>query len=631
MIFTMTIPTVTTIPGQHPLRGCRTISRNNGVQPLVLGEAIAADTWVDPNSISDSIRSLTADQRPFHVPMFLDANASWWQNMESLGADLEDYSSRTRRYAMRMRKFQIETFRKQAPRSGYVVSVIRDFRKAAMGLIDYSGQPKWTPNDWSFQRNHSLSLATGVQRGFQPQQGQLTLPVVHSRVATESAEFELRASLTVAGKTWHAASTPMLSPAHGSSEPQSITFTGIPPIESPMPATLIVRAISSDTDTVSPDAANQWSIWLFPQPADRTPFSVRLDPSLSIEPVQQQRASLKIASDPSPAITLATRLTPELLDRMNAGQSVILFADPAVASPEDPNQRGRFPVSNHWFLRGGPVVVPQSDLTLPTELLMDLQHFDLAGPVVSDIGAMLDSIQPHLLLWDNHDMDQMRTHGVLFSVPVGKGSLMVSTLNHWGTDNPAGQWLLRQMLQSVSARTPHSTERSERNLSRLSRELTRAELELQGEQWAFQPDKNQQGEQAGWQQVGFDDSHWSSITCNQHWESQGFDGLDGWAWYRLQVTPEQWSAQNKTYLNFTGVDDHYRLWVNGNFVGQDGEIETKATAFDRRKSHNITKFVKPDQPITIAIAVYDWYGAGGIFRPVTLSTEPLAEEKPWLK
>ena len=66
-------------------------------------------------------------------------------------------------------------------------------------------------------------------------------------------------------------------------------------------------------------------------------------------------------------------------------------------------------------------------------------------------------------------------------------------------------------------------------------------------------------------------------------------------------------------------------------VGSDGEIETQSTAFDRRKSYDISELVRPGQPITIAIAVYDWYGAGGIFRPVTLSTEPLSEQRPWLK
>ena len=39
-------------------------------------------------------------------------------------------------YAIAMRKYQIETFRREVPNGGYVVSVLRDFPLAGMGLLD---------------------------------------------------------------------------------------------------------------------------------------------------------------------------------------------------------------------------------------------------------------------------------------------------------------------------------------------------------------------------------------------------------------------------------------------------------------------------------------------------------------
>ena len=94
---------------------------------------------------------------------------------------------------------------------------------------------------------------------------------------------------------------------------------------------------------------------------------------------------------------------------------------------------------------------------------------------------------------------------------------------------------------------------------------------------------------------------------------------------------EKWAKAEKMFLNFTGVDDHYRLFINGQFVGSSGDVATKKTAFDERKSYDISAFVGTGDSIQIAIAVYDWYGAGGIFRPVTLSTLPLSDDRPWLK
>jgi hypothetical protein len=45
----------------------------------------------------------------------------------------------------------------------------------------------------------------------------------------------------------------------------------------------------------------------------------------------------------------------------------------------------------------------------------------------------------------------------------------------------------------------------------------------------------------------------------------------------------------------------------------------------------LTPHVQPGEEFVIAIAVYDWYGAGGLFKPMTLSTQPLDEAPPMLK
>jgi hypothetical protein len=60
--------------------------------------------------------------------------------------------------------------------------------------------------------------------------------------------------------------------------------------------------------------------------------------------------------------------------------------------------------------------------------------------------------------------------------------------------------------------------------------------------------------------------------------------------------------------------------VNGQLAGKGGDLATRKDAFNEKKSHNITRFVMPGQMAVLAVRVYDWYGAGGIFRPVSLGT-----------
>ena len=107
-------------------------------------------------------------------------------------------------------------------------------------------------------------------------------------------------------------------------------------------------------------------------------------------------------------------------------------------------------------------------------------------------------------------------------------------------------------------------------------------------------------------------------------ESQGYTALDGWAWYRLWVDiPEHWKG-GEVFLSFEGVDDMYELYVNGELAGKGGDLATHQDALSEKKSHNITRLVKPGQRALIAVRVDDWQGAGGIFRPVILGTVGLS-------
>ena len=117
----------------------------------------------------------------------------------------------------------------------------------------------------------------------------------------------------------------------------------------------------------------------------------------------------------------------------------------------------------------------------------------------------------------------------------------------------------------------------------------------------------------------------------QHWESQGFPALDKWAWYRVEVEiPARWQGR-PVYLSFEGVDDMYELYVDGRFVTRRGDLATKKDTFNEKFSHDLTALVRPGQTHVIAVRVHDWYGAGGIFRPVTLGTAAFSDQGELIK
>lgn len=503
-----------------------------GTKPLVLGEAIAADTWVKvpppsprraipqrklggvveapSNPPANADGSATNAGSPFQ-PIFLEANRAWLARMEQvIGGPIDQDRLRadSLRYAWLMRKYQIETFRHEVPNGGYVVSVLRDFPLASMGLIDYEGKPKWEAKDWAW---------------------------------------------------------------HGEKKRD----------DDPWP-----KADSAKVPT--------------------------LPASADIKTVRQ--------------------LDEKLLEELAAGGKVLLLPN---------GQRGSLPLKSHWFLRGGPFINTHHPLIKNTqglhELLVDHQHFDFAGDVIPDV-QYLEEIDPILLLWDNHDIPQVKTHGLVFETRVGKGRLFVSALNH---EKKAGRALLDVFLHHLDQGPPPRNGLKPETIAGMKAKLREKKLDLAGStplpnpppqggrepEWKFKPDAK--GD-ATWA-MAVVDATWKPIKLGQHWEGQGYPTLDGWAWYRLDLTlPADWQGQ-PIYWHCDGLDDHAEFYVNGQRVGTMGDLANKKTAFEDKASFEITQHARPGDTVKLAVRVHDWYGAGGCHRPQWLSTVPRTSGQEILK
>ena len=400
----------------------------------------------------------------------------------------------------------------------------------------------------------------------------------------------------------------------------SFKFKGV---SKPTPLT-----ISATLEFEKQELKNQWQVWLFPPPSPRSDSTATVfhHSSFELHADQYRIKTESITKKRQPSagdFLITTVLDLKLLEMAKSGINVLLLAN---------NKPGSFQTKDHWFLRGGPVIDDRMGQLLDRTALVDLQHFDLAGPVIPQVG-LYPTVDVLMGLWDNHDLKEVKTHGLVVSLPVGKGNVIVSSLNHAGKTNSAGQYLLKQLVSKTLPSRPKRRRASDAstNESVLEKQLKVSAVDLSKFEWKFQPDEKTEGVKSKWFETDFDDSNWKTIRIGQHWESQGYKSLDNWAWYRLKTKiPADWKSK-KIYLNFTGVDDHYRLYVNGTLIGTDGDIKTKSTAFDHRKSWNLTDKIKPGEEITIAIGVLDWQGAGGIFRPAILSSLPIQNRSPLLK
>lgn len=595
-----------------------------GVKPLCLGEAIAADTWVPTKPMLEAIAKAKADPKqawslderdyPFWVPGFFDANQKWLERMGKVCGGRVNESmlyNDSNTYAHSMRKYQLETYRREMPHAGAVVSVLRHFPLASMGLIDYLGNPIGKTkriDHWGFNKGSMLLLQTERDRrsyssGEQykadfhlSNQGSTSFDDLRYRVSFAFAPIDptdiiFGAMLQRSIKKW--------LPGETRTDHHAFRMMSVEkPTRVTVDADHIPKQLLDENkkllERAKPLIENQWHLWVFPE----------------------------VSAPPAQILTTST-LDDHVLNQLENGAKVLLQPN---------NKRGSFPTRSHWFLRGGPFINRQHaffkeesrfDNSTISAMMVELQHFDLASDVIPDINY-LEEIDPILMLWDNHDIKEVKTHGLVFETRVGKGRLLVSALNHSGDTNAAGKWLLHAFQKHLDSGPPPRNALKPETIARMRAKLNEKKFDLVTKSWQFQPDAKNEGLKLGWEKPGFDDQAWKPIKIGQHWEGQGHNALDGWAWYRLTVdVPKDWKDV-PMYWNTEGVDDAYELYVNGTRIGSGGDIPNKKTAFEDRTAHAIPAgLLKPGEKNVIAVRVYDWYGAGGIHRPMSLSNVPI--------
>ncbi|NJK94309.1 MAG: glycoside hydrolase [Bacteroidales bacterium] len=122
------------------------------------------------------------------------------------------------------------------------------------------------------------------------------------------------------------------------------------------------------------------------------------------------------------------------------------------------------------------------------------------------------------------------------------------------------------------------------------------------------------GDNKEWAKTEYNDSKWEQIKVPSAWEDQGFNGYDGFAWYRKKFTVSQDYKNEQLYLNLGYIDDCDEVYINGSLIGFTGSMPPRfSTAYNSFRIYFIPKeIISFDKPNTLAVRVYDSHLAGGI-------------------
>jgi len=134
------------------------------------------------------------------------------------------------------------------------------------------------------------------------------------------------------------------------------------------------------------------------------------------------------------------------------------------------------------------------------------------------------------------------------------------------------------------------------------------EINIRGN-WYFKIGDNQE-----WSKTNFDDSNWKKNYVPSPWEDEGYQGYDGYAWYRQKIEIPSSFKDRRLILELGYIDDVDEVFLNGVKIGQSGSFPPYySTAYNARRLYEVPlNIVRYDGLNSIAVRVYDSQLGGGI-------------------
>jgi len=102
--------------------------------------------------------------------------------------------------------------------------------------------------------------------------------------------------------------------------------------------------------------------------------------------------------------------------------------------------------------------------------------------------------------------------------------------------------------------------------------------------------------------------------CTRTLGEEGFNGYDGFAWYRKKFDGKLLSKEDTYYLNLGFIDDCDEVFLNGKLIGFSGAMPPKfKTAYNNERKYTLlNELINFEGDNIIAIRVFDVTLGGGI-------------------
>ncbi len=123
------------------------------------------------------------------------------------------------------------------------------------------------------------------------------------------------------------------------------------------------------------------------------------------------------------------------------------------------------------------------------------------------------------------------------------------------------------------------------------------------------------GDNKRWSDPKYSDSDWESIDVPSAWEDEGFNGYNGYAWYRKTFDGIELENKSLAYNLFLGyIDDVDEVYFNGHKIGFSGTFPPRYhTAYNAHRNYTIpSEFINFNGKNLIAVRVFDSEISGGI-------------------
>jgi hypothetical protein len=134
-------------------------------------------------------------------------------------------------------------------------------------------------------------------------------------------------------------------------------------------------------------------------------------------------------------------------------------------------------------------------------------------------------------------------------------------------------------------------------------------VNLQG-RWKFSI-----GDKSMWAERYYNDTEWENIYVPSRWEEEGFNGYDGYAWYRVSFNGSDLTSKELSYSLFLGfIDDVDEVFVNGKKIGSSGTFPPRYhTAYNAKRFYFLpNELIDFSGKNVIAVRVFDEGLEGGI-------------------